>query len=165
MSRAIDGYRTTQSLSSHLGPLQSGRYHSFRQNILCPVRQLQSRPTLLWPFGIPECRAMIPYACHFGFMYEAQWFAGSSCVTYYSKADAWRGFEDLLNKQFEVGITNVSAPLNGDASVKVIFRDPPGCQIFLRRLLNTPPLRVKIRWCRNSLFEGEFCQDPYKQLV
>ncbi len=64
-----------------------------------------------------SCHDFMNYACHFGFVYEAQWFAGSSCVTYYSKADAWRCFEDLLNKQFEVGITNVSAPLNGDASV------------------------------------------------
>ena len=60
-----------------------------------------------------SCYDFMNYACHFGSVYEALWLPRGSCtITYYSNADARRCFDELLDKQFEAGLTNVSAPLN-----------------------------------------------------
>ena len=53
------------------------------------------------------------FACHFGSVYKAQWLPpGTAYVTFYPQSDAWRCFNELRDRHFEAGITNVSDPFN-----------------------------------------------------
>ncbi len=106
------------------------------------------------------------FACHFGSVYEAQWSpAGTAIVTYYSKADAWRCLEELLDKQFEAGITNVSAPFNRGCKCLSGFRESLSCQVFFGRLPKHFAIAGKDQVVQELSVEGDLCQDAYKHLV
>ena len=75
------------------------------------------------------------FACHCGSVYRAQWLPqGTAYVTYYLESDAWRCHNELRDRQFPVGITNVSDPFNRECQCLSGSRDSLSCQVFLGRL-------------------------------
>ncbi len=82
-----------------------------------------------------SCHEFMNFACHFGAVYEASWSPRAAWVTYYLAADAWQCLNELLEKQFETGITNVSAPFNMRRKCLSDLRESLSCQAFFEWLL------------------------------